>query len=144
MTTDSGSDPSQPRRSHIVLSVRTKRQIGELIGKCEYCGTLYPADALDICQIGMLSGSPHRHDENPAHAIIVLCEEHSRQVHEGKILKSHLKSSVTKRPDRTKRELRELLQKHDRTYEGNGVREIRHPDRFGVEAFIRGKSGSRR
>jgi hypothetical protein len=143
MVSDFESDLSTPRRSRIALSSKTKDLIREAIGKCEYCDTKTPPGSLEVYTLGMLSGSPHRPAENPANVIIVLCKEHHLQACEGKILKSSLKSKIAKRPDKIKRTLRSLLEKHDRTYEGSNVKEVHDPDRFGVGSFLQRKPGRR-
>src|SRR5208283_325677 len=137
MTSDFASDRSIPKRSRIALSTKTKKQVRELVGKCEYCDRVSPPDALEVFLLGMLSHSPHRPDDNPAQLLVVLCTEHYHEAEEGIILKPALRSKIAKRPDKLKKSLRSLLQKHDRTYEGENVRETHDPNRFTVGAFLK-------
>jgi len=137
MAEGSGSDGGAPRRSRIALSSKTKKQVRDMVGKCEYCGC--PHDDLEVFVMGMLSRSMHRPEENPAHLIVVLCKEHFHEATKGKILKTHLRSKVAKRSDKLKKALRSLLQKHDRTYEGANIRESHDPNRFTVGAFLKEK-----
>jgi hypothetical protein len=137
MANEFTSDLNAPKRNRIALSSKTKKQVRELVGKCEYCDLGCPPESLEVFQIGMLSHFPNRPEENPAHVLVVLCQEHFHEATEGKILKTTLRSKIAKRPDRLKKSLRSLLQKHDRTYEGANVRETHDPDRFTVGAFLK-------
>jgi hypothetical protein len=130
-----GSGDNASRRSRIILSSKTKMQVRDLVGKCEYCGCM--SDELEVFLLGMLSSSLHRPEENPAHLLVVLCPEHFREATKGKLLKPALRSKIAKRPDKLKKALRSLLQKHDRTYEGTNVRETHDPNRFTVGAFLK-------
>ncbi|MFZ0004777.1 MAG: hypothetical protein WCC86_01570 [Methanoregula sp.] len=136
MTVDFKSSLNTPPRSRIALSSKTKKQIKELVGKCEHCETVNDPESLEIHQIGMLSHNPQRLDEDPMKILIVLCEEHALQAREGKILKSSLRSMTAKRSDKLKKALRALLQKADRTYEGSNVTKTHDPNRFSVGAFL--------
>jgi|WetSurMetagenome_2_1015567.scaffolds.fasta_scaffold77605_3 hypothetical protein len=139
MAIDFGTGPHSSSRTAIVLSAKTKTMIREIAGGCEYCDALHPPDALEVFQIGMLSGSPTRPNENPAHAVIVLCKEHYRQAFEGIIPKSDLKNKVANRPDKKKKALRTLFQ----TRTGAGVKEYRNPAVFSVGDPGKEKSGRR-
>jgi hypothetical protein len=141
MAEGSGSDGGAPRRSRIALSSKTKKQVRDLVGKCEYCGCT--SDELEVFLLGMLSSSLHRPEENPAHLLIVLCPEHFQEATKGNLLKPALRSKIAKRPDKLKKALRSLLQKHDRTYEGTKVRETHDPNRFTVGAFLKGNQKDR-
>ncbi|MEN6395186.1 MAG: hypothetical protein ABFC78_01735 [Methanoregula sp.] len=143
MAVDFESKNQSPARSRIVLSSKTKNRIKEIIGKCEYCDANDCPGSLEVHQLGMLSRSPYRPDENPANIVIVLCEEHYLQACDGVIPKSTLKSKIAKRSEKIKRALRSLLEKHDRTYEGSNVKAVHDPDRFGIGAFLRGKQDKR-
>jgi len=140
MTHDFKSDIQGLPRSRIVLSSKTRKQIREMVGKCEFCGKVESPDTLEIFLTGMLSRQAQRPEENPAKILVVLCQEHYMQANEGKILKSTLRSKVSKRPDKLKKSLRALLQAHDRTYEGTNVKEIHDPKRLSVGAFLPKKS----
>ena len=135
MAEGSGSGGGASRRSRIALSSKTKKQVRDMVGKCEYCGCM--SDELEVFLLGMLSRSVHRPEENPAHLIVVLCKEHFHEATQGKLLKTTLRSKIAKRPDKLKKSLRSLLQKHDRTYEGINVRETHDPNRFTVGAFLK-------
>jgi len=141
MAESPGSDGTVPRRSRIILSSKTKREIREQVGKCEYCGC--KSEDLEVFLLGLLSRSLRRPDENPAQYLVVLCRKHYDETSRGKILKSALRSRIAKRPDKLKKSLRSLVRKHDRTYEGTDVRETHDPDRFTVGAFLRGNPGKR-
>lgn len=135
------SGSTGPERSRIILSTRTKKAIKEVIGACEFCGAQCPPEDLEVYQIGMLSTI--RPDENPAHAVIVLCREHHARAKEGAIRKTSLKSKAEKRSDKKKKAMRALLQKIDRTYNGSNVDRYQNPAIFGVGGFMKGKNGSR-
>lgn len=143
MTVDLNPDTPSAQRSRIVLSAKTKNRIIEIVGKCEYCDAKTAPGSLEVHTLGMLSRNPHRPAENPANVIIVLCKEHITQVSGGKITKATLKSRITKRPDKVKRALRALLEKHDRTYEGATVSVAHNPDRFGISEFLERDSNRR-
>jgi hypothetical protein len=136
MTVDFKSSLNTPPRSRVSLSSKTKKQIKELVGKCEHCGIESPADSLEIHQIGMQTHNPQRPDDDPTKILIILCEEHAIQAREGKILKTSLRSKIAKRSDKLKKALRALLQKSDRTYEGTNVKETHDPKWFSVGAFL--------
>jgi hypothetical protein len=114
------------------LSSKTKNRIRELVGTCEYCGRETSPDQLNVYQLSPLAQPEYRKEASPANAVIVLCELHYNQVLEGQISKSSLKARITKRSDKKKKELRSVLQKRDRTYEGAGAAKIRDPSRFNV------------
>ncbi|HNX18464.1 MAG TPA: hypothetical protein PKM50_09100 [Methanoregula sp.] len=139
-------EPNTPsaQRSRIVLSTKTKNRIKEIVGKCEYCDAEKSPESLEIHILGMLSRSPHRPNDYPANVIIVLCKEHHHQVSTGKITKSTLKSRISKRPDKVKRALRTLLEKHDRTYEGETVNVAHNPDWFGAAEMLEREAKRRR
>jgi len=113
--------------------------IREIAGGCEYCNALHPPDALEVFQLGMLSGSPARPDETPVNAVIVLCKEHYRQAFEGVIPKSALKLKVANRHDKKKKALRTLFQ----TRTAAGLKEYRNPAVFSVGDPGKEKSGRR-
>jgi hypothetical protein len=136
VTVDFKSSLNTPPRSRIALSSKTKKQIKDLVGKCEHCEIVNDSDSLEIYQIGMLSHNPQRLDEDPTKILIVLCEEHALQAREGKILKSSLRTMTAKRSDKLKKALRALLQKSDRTYEGSNVKKTHNPNRLSVGAFL--------
>ena len=136
MTSDFASDRSIPKRSRIALSTKTKKQVRELVGKCEYCDRVCPPDELEVFLLGMLSRSPHRPDDNPA----PVCSSLHRALPRGRggdHPETGVAIKIAKRPDKLKKSLRSLLQKHDRTYEGENVRETHDPNRFTVGAFLK-------
>ena len=101
MTSDFASDRSIPKRSRIALSTKTKKQVRELVGKCEYCDRVCPPDELEVFLLGMLSRSPHRPDDNPAQLLVVLCTEHYHEAEEGIILKTGVAIQDRKAPGQT-------------------------------------------
>ncbi|HVP96408.1 hypothetical protein [Methanoregula sp.] len=137
MTSDHSPDSGEFKRSRIALTSKTKKQVREMVGKCEYCDRPCPPDALEVFQLGMLSRFPNRPEENPGQLLVVLCQEHFTEATAGTLLKTTLRSKIAKRPDKLKKSLRSLLQKHDRTYEGSNVRETHDPNRFTVGAFLK-------
>ena len=141
MAEGSRTGDSTPRRSRIILSSKTKKQVCDLVGKCEYCSSITPD--LEVFVLGLLSRIPHRAEENPAQHLVVLCPAHFQDATRGRILKTHLRSKVAKRSDKLKKALRSFLQKHDRTYEGFHVREAHDPNRFTVGAFMKEKHKDR-
>jgi len=143
MVSDSSTDPGTFKRSRIVLSSKTKRQVREMVGRCEYCDCTCSPDLLEVFQIAMLSRFPNRPEENPGQVLVVLCREHFDEAVAGNIPKATLRSKIAKRPDKLKKALRSLLQKHDRTYEGSNVRETHDPNRFTVGAFLKGPKKDR-
>ena len=122
-------NPPQPRAA---LTSKTKNRIRELVGKCEYCDRETSPDQLDVYQLSPLAQPEYRKETSPVNEVIVLCEVHYNQVMGGQIPKSSLKAGIAKRSDKKKKELRSVLQKQDRTYEGAGAAKIRDPSRFKV------------
>jgi len=116
----------------MALTLKTKRRIKELVGTCEYCDIKIPPDQLEIYLLSPIALPEYRKENDPISTIIVLCNEHYAQVMDGEISKTSLKSKITGRSDKKKKELRSALRKNERTYGRSGAVRIRDPSRFSV------------
>ena len=131
---------NQPK-TRTALTLKTKNRIKELVGKCEYCDVTKSPAQLEVYQLSPIARPEHRKEDSPQNTLIVLCKEHHIQVSDGKISKFSLKSKIAKRSDKKKKELRSVLMKQERTYEGSGVTRVRDPRSFNV--FLQEKSDRR-
>lgn len=97
------------------LTSGMKKSIKELIGKCEYCNKLKPTNLLEVHHISEVASANGNSDRNTPGNLIVLCRDHHKLAHDGEITKTSLKSKVSKRSDKRKTELREILRGRQKT-----------------------------
>lgn len=91
------------------LTSAKKNKIKSLIGKCEACGTKFDAAHLDVHHISEAANADGNTDKNIPGNLIVLDPTCHRKAHNGDITKTSLKSKVSKRPERVKKELKSIL-----------------------------------
>lgn len=106
-------DHSQITRDALTVSMKNK--IKDKIGRCEYCGTKKPINLLEVHHISEVANANGNSDRNTPGNLIVLCRDHHKLAHDGEITKSTLKSKISKRSDKRKTELREILRGRAKT-----------------------------
>lgn len=104
---------SQKTRNALTGSMKDK--IKKLIGKCEYCNTQKPTNLLEVHHISEVATANGNYDKNTPGNLIVLCRDHHKLAHDGDITKVSLKAKISKRSDKRKAELREILRGREKT-----------------------------
>jgi len=104
----------EPKKNHSqstrdALTGSMKNKIKELIGKCEYCNTQKSTNLLEVHHISEVATANGNSDKNTPGNLIVLCRDHHKLAHDGEITKVTLKAKISKRSDKRKAELREIL-----------------------------------
>lgn len=109
----------EPEKNHSqktrdALTGSMKNKIKELVGKCEYCNTQKVVNLLEVHHISEVATANGNLDRNTPGNLIVLCRDHHKLAHDGKITKTTLKAKISKRSDKRKEDLREILHRREK------------------------------